>query len=166
MDADFFTMLETNISAVLSRDPAALAKVVAHCCRLKADVVQSDEREISGRRAILNYGHTVCHALETVTGYGQFLHGEAVSIGMMCEARLAQILGRVDDRFIKRQHDLLAALGLPVDMPRLDADRLLAIMQHDKKTENGRLRFVLPARMGHAEMVDAINAAEVQRAMQ
>src|SRR5204863_3348060 len=111
MDADFFTTLENQISLIVNRDPAVLANVVAHCCRLKAEVVQSDERETSGRRAILNYGHTVCHAVETVTGYGRFLHGEAVSIGMMGEARLAQALDRVDERFVTRQHDLLAALG-------------------------------------------------------
>ena len=94
-----------------------LVRVVARCCRLKADVVEADERETGCgppelNRAVLNYGHTFAHALETTSGYGRWLHGEAVSIGMMCAARLARRLGRVDDRFVRRQRELLVALGL------------------------------------------------------
>ena len=97
-----------------------LVPVIARCCQLKADVVEADEREETGQRAVLNYGHTFGHALETVTGYSQLLHGEGVSIGMMCAARLVQRLGRVDAKFVERQQALLEALGLPVKMPQVD----------------------------------------------
>ena len=82
-----------------------LTHIVERCCRLKADVVEQDEREETGLRAILNYGHTFCHAFEAATGYEQLLHGEGVAIGMMCAARLAQRLGRVDAAFVERQRD-------------------------------------------------------------
>ena len=140
--------------------------VVARCCRLKADVVEADERELTGSRAVLNYGHTFCHAFETVTGYGTLLHGEAVSIGMTCAARLAARLGRVDARFVDRQQKLLAALGLPVEVPDVDPDGLLAVMARDKKNMHGQLRFVLPSRLGHVELVDGVQPADARAALQ
>ena len=91
--------------------------MVARCCRLKADVVEQDEREETGLRAVLNYGHTFAHAFETLAGYGTLLHGEAVAIGMLCASRLAERLGRVDEQFTARQRELLVALGLPVEVP-------------------------------------------------
>ena len=97
-----------------------LAHVIACCCRLKAEVVSQDEREETGLRAVLNYGHTFGHALETLSGYGTLLHGEAVAIGMTCAARLAERLGRVDAAFTARQRRLLEAFGLPVALPALD----------------------------------------------
>ena len=138
---------------------------MARSCRLKADVVEQDERELTGVRAVLNYGHTFCHAFETLTGYEQLLHGEAVSIGMACAARLAQRLGRVDASFIQRQQALLESLGLPINVPQLDADDVLSVMSRDKKTEHGRLRFVLPTRLGHVELVGDVSTADVRAAM-
>jgi 3-dehydroquinate synthase len=129
---------------------------------LKAQVVEVDEREESGRRAVLNYGHTFCHALETVSGYGELLHGEGVAIGMMCAARLAQRLGRVDEEFVARQRALLVALGLPVVLPDVDHEELLRAASHDKKVEHGRLRFVLPTRMGKVELVSDVDARDVR----
>ena len=125
---------------------------------------EADEREETGVRAVLNYGHTFCHALETVTGYGQFLHGEAVSIGMLCASRLAESLGRVDSELTRRQHDLLVELGLPVEVPEADRDELAAAMQHDKKVEHGRLRFVLPTKMGHVELVGDVDPQRAKAA--
>ena len=90
MDAPFFAELERDVDAVLRREPEALARVIAHCCRLKAQVVAEDEKETSGRRAILNYGHTFAHAFEATCGYGEMLHGEAVAVGMICESHLAE----------------------------------------------------------------------------
>ena len=159
LDADFFAYLEEHANQINARDAALLEKIVARCCRLKADVVQADEREEKGLRAVLNYGHTFCHAIEAEAGYGEFLHGEAVAIGMMCAARLAAALGRVDESFIARQQQLLEALHLPVQTPAIDRDRLTAAMQHDKKVEHGRLRFVLPTRLGHVELVGDVDAA-------
>jgi 3-dehydroquinate synthetase len=100
-----------------------------------------------------------------VTGYGEFLHGEAVSIGMLCASRLAERLGRVDGDFTARQHKLLAALGLPVDLPNVDRQALLDAMAHDKKVEHGRLRFVLPTKMGHVELVGDVDPADARAAL-
>ena len=151
MDEDFFAFLESNTSAVLERDPDVLIPLVARCCELKAEVVAADERETSGRRAILNYGHTFAHAFENLLGYG-----EAVSIGMHCAARLATRLGRVSNEFVERQKQLLLALGLPVEMPKLDSKAVLATMQRDKKVAHGKLRFILPDRLGKVSLVDDV----------
>jgi 3-dehydroquinate synthase len=166
LDAEFFKYLESHVDQLLARQPEALRHVVARCCRLKADVVEADERELTGSRAVLNYGHTFCHAFETVTGYGTLLHGEAVSIGMTCAARLAQRLGRIDAELVARQQELLAALGLPVKIPDVDPEGLLTIMAHDKKNMHGQLRFVLPARLGHVELVGGVLADDVRAALQ
>jgi 3-dehydroquinate synthase len=165
LDADFFAYLEANRAGLIARDTSVLRHVIARSCRLKADVVEKDEREESGLRAVLNYGHTFCHALEAVTGYGQLLHGEAVSIGMLCASRLAERLGRIDASMTQRQRELLAGVGLPVDLPEVDRPALLAAMRHDKKTERGNLRFVLPTRMGHVETVAGVPEADVLAAM-
>jgi 3-dehydroquinate synthase len=165
MDAEFFDYLEQNIEKINRRDHATLTHIVARCCRLKADVVEKDEREETGLRSILNYGHTFCHAFEAVSGYGELLHGEAVAIGMICASRLAQSLGRIGASVTERQHRLLTALGLSVDVPDLDHEQLLAVMQRDKKVEHGRLRFVLPSRMGHVELVGDVEPAKVRAAL-
>jgi 3-dehydroquinate synthase len=170
LDVEFFADLEASAAALSARQSDVLGQVVARCCRLKADVVEADERE-TGRgppelnRAVLNYGHTFAHALETTSGYGRWLHGEAVSLGMMCAARLARRLGRVDDRFVRRQRELLVALGLPVEMPDVDAEAFLAVMGRDKKSQHGRLRFVLPERMGRVELIGNISADDVRSAL-
>lgn len=156
LDEPFFEYLVANVDAINARQTDVLGHIVARCCQLKADVVQADEREVTGIRAVLNYGHTFCHALEAVTDYGAFLHGEAVAIGMLCASRLAESLGRIDQAATRRQHDLLLALGLPVDVPDLNRQALMDAMQHDKKTVGGRLRFVLPTRIGHVELVDDV----------
>jgi 3-dehydroquinate synthase len=165
LDAEFFEYLESHAGELLARQPQALEHVIARSCRLKADVVEQDEREETGLRAILNYGHTFAHAVESVAGYGQWLHGEAVSIGMMCAARLAQRLDRIDWSLVVRQQKLLVALGLPVEMPELDEADLLAAMQRDKKVEHGRLRFVLPSRLGEVELVGDVEADDVHAAL-
>lgn len=164
-DADFFTYLEQNVESVVAREQAVLMHIVQRCCRLKADVVEQDEREETGLRAILNYGHTFGHALEAATGYDQLLHGEGVAIGMMCAARLAQRLGRVDEAFVERQGRLLADLGLPLELPEVDYEELIELMYRDKKTERGQLRFVLPTRMGHVESVRGVETTEILAAM-
>lgn len=165
LDAAFFEYLEQHVEAIRQRSPDVLRHIIARCCRLKADVVEKDEREESGLRAVLNYGHTFCHAIEAVTDYGQFLHGEAVAIGMICASRLAELLGRVDAELTQRQVRLLHELGLPVSLPDLPHDELLAAMQRDKKVEHGRLRFVLPSRLGHVELVGGVDAALARRAL-
>lgn len=166
LDADFFAYLEQNVAGLNERHPDVLRYTIARCCRLKGDVVEKDEREETGLRAVLNYGHTFAHAFEAVSGYGELLHGEAVSIGMHCAARLAQHLGRVTDEFVRRQQLLLQSLHLPIEVPRLSESDLLAAMQRDKKVEHGRLRFVLPSRLGHVELVGNVAAEGVRHALQ
>jgi len=170
LDAEFFAWLEANAAAVRRRGPEPLQHVVERSAVLKAHVVERDEHETSGLRAVLNYGHTFGHAYETAAGYGRLLHGEAVAIGMTAAARLAALLGRVGPDFVTRQDALLRALGLPVTAADLAwttpaPDHLLAIMARDKKTVDGRLRFVLPSRLGHVELVDGIDAALVRRVL-
>ena len=165
LDPDFFDWLEANTGAILGRHAAALAHVVGRSAALKADVVERDEREITGLRAILNYGHTFAHAYETAAGYGTLLHGEAVAIGMVSAAALAQSLGRIGPDVVARQERLLRAFDLPVAVPTgigFTGDALLATMARDKKTVGGRLRFVLPTRIGHVELVDGIDPAAVR----
>ena len=165
LDGEFFARLERDAASLVSKDHDVLREVIARCCRLKADVVEADEREETGRRSALNYGHTFAHAIEAVAGYGELLHGEAVSIGMMCAARLAERLRRVDAAFVERQKGLLAALKLPVELPELDEEALLAAMARDKKVTDGKLRFVLPTRLGEVELVDEIGESDVRAAL-
>ncbi|NUQ63269.1 MAG: 3-dehydroquinate synthase [Pirellulales bacterium] len=165
LDAELFEYLEAHADGLLGRDADVLRHVVARCCRLKADVVEQDEREETGLRAVLNYGHTFGHALEALTGYGHLLHGEAVGIGMLCASRLAERLGRVDAGFTARQASLLAALGVPTKMPQLDPDQVLRTMMHDKKVQHGRLRFVLPRAMGSVELVGDVDPEDVRAAL-
>lgn len=165
LDADFFAYLEANVAGLNARDPEVLRQIVARSCELKAQVVSRDEREETGLRAVLNYGHTFCHAFETLTNYDTLLHGEAVSIGMMCAARLAERMGRVDEAFVVRQQNLLAALKLTTDVPNLDADEVLRVMARDKKVEHGKLRFVLPTKMGHVELVGNVPPDDVRAAL-
>lgn len=156
LDAEFFAYLETHHRALNERDPEVLARVVERCCRLKADIVEKDEREDTGLRAILNYGHTFGHAIESLTGYEEWLHGEAVSVGMMCAARLAERLGLAGSELADRQQRLLTALGLPTRLPAVDLGEMVRLMQHDKKVQHGRLRFILPRALGHVEVVDGV----------
>ncbi len=103
LDAALFELLEDNSDKLLRRDPEVLRHVIARCCRLKADIVEQDEREVTGLRAVLNYGHTIGHAVESLSGYGTLLHGQAVAIGMVCASRLAERLGRIDASVVARE---------------------------------------------------------------
>jgi len=169
-DAEFFAWLEANIEAALRLDMDALETIIARSCQLKAEVVGDDERESDsiGRRATLNYGHTVGHAIEAVTAYGQVLHGEAISIGMTIAARLAQQLKVCDGAadLIERQTSLFQRAGLPTELPEeCDFDRLWDAMALDKKSRSGQVNFILPTRLGHVERVDNVAAAAVRTAV-
>jgi 3-dehydroquinate synthase len=165
LDAEFFAFLERNIAGLMIRDPAVLEHIVAKSCQLKATVVEQDEREETGLRAVLNYGHTFCHAIETITGYGRYLHGEAVAIGMVCASRLAESLGMIGSEVTRRQCGLLEALHLPTNLPDLPIDALVAAMRHDKKAEQGQLRFVLPTKLGSVKVVGDVDPAKVRQAL-
>jgi 3-dehydroquinate synthase len=166
LDANFFAHLERDAGAILDRRPEALRKIVAHSCRLKAEVVTRDEREETGLRAVLNFGHTIGHAIEAAAGYdGAVLHGEAVAAGMVAESRLAQRLGWIGPEITDRLVRLLERFGLPARFPGLDADRLLEAMSRDKKNQRGRIRFVLPRALGHVELTDAAGLDDVREVL-
>lgn len=163
LDAEFFAWLEANAAAVRARDPVAVLHIIEHSCRLKAGVTGTDEREETGARATLNYGHTFGHAFEAVAGYGAWTHGAAVAAGMVCASRLAERLGRVTADVTTRQRKLLEAFRLPTAPdPSWPVDDLIAHMHRDKKSLAGRLRFVLPSRLGHVELVDGVSEADVR----
>jgi len=166
LDAALFAYLETNVEAMLQRAPEAVRHVVERCCRLKADIVEQDEREETGRRALLNYGHTFAHAFETVGGYGAWLHGEAVAAGMICASRLAERQGLIPRDLTERQRDLLTRFALPTKPLHWPVDQLLEVMRRDKKARDGSLRFVLPRRLGEAALTDIVSETEVCRALE
>lgn len=161
LDPELFSYLEAHADALLKREPDAVRHVVARCCRLKADVVERDEREETGLRAVLNYGHTFAHAFEAVAGYGTWLHGEAVAAGMVCASKLAERHGLVPANVTERQVRLLARFGLPTAPKNWPAADLLAAMHSDKKSRAGRLRFVLPLRLGAAALFNDVDEADV-----
>jgi 3-dehydroquinate synthase len=166
LDADFFAYLEANAEPILRREPGAVRHVVARCCRLKADVVEKDEREETGLRAVLNYGHTFAHAFEAVGGYGTWLHGEAVAAGMVCASRLAERRGLVPAELTARQERLLAQFSLPTRPQRWPVAELLAAMRSDKKALAGRLRFVLPRLLGEVALFDDVPEADARQVLE
>jgi 3-dehydroquinate synthase len=168
LDPALFEWLEGHVREVLEREPPALRRVVADCCRLKASVVEQDERERTGLRAALNYGHTFGHAYEAAAGYGHLLHGEAVAMGMDRAAALAARLGRIPQDLVVRQRSLLDAFGLPTRGTGPEAaeiERLVGIMRRDKKSVAGRLRFVLPSRIGSVEVVPDVDERLVREVL-
>jgi len=166
LDADFFAWLEANRSAILARDPAAVRHIVTRSCELKARVVEQDEREETGLRAVLNYGHTFAHAFETVGGYGAWLHGEAVSAGMVCASRLAGRHGLIPEDITRRQVELLSSFGLPTAPLSWPVEELLSVMWSDKKNVAGRLRFVLPTRLGEVKLFDDVPEDQVREVLE
>ncbi|HEX7643624.1 MAG TPA: 3-dehydroquinate synthase [Burkholderiaceae bacterium] len=147
IDAAFFDWIEANIVKLLVRDGQALSYAIQRSCEIKADVVRQDERE-SGLRAILNFGHTFGHAIESGLGYGRWLHGEAVGCGMVMAADLSCRLGYLDGASRDRIEALVKAAGLPVRAPDLGQARWLELMQVDKKNEGGRIKFILLKPLG------------------
>src|SRR5262249_28223032 len=139
-DARLFDWLERNADPVSERNSSAVRHIVAESCRIKAGVVEKDEREESGLRMTLNYGHTFAHAFETIAGYGTWLDGEAVAAGMVCASRLAERLRLASRELTEQQINLLERFGLPAGPNPWPADDLIAIMRRDKKAQAGRLR--------------------------
>jgi 3-dehydroquinate synthase len=150
-DAAFLDWIEAHLDELLAREPAALAHAVQRCCEIKASVVASDERE-TGLRAILNFGHTFGHAIETGLGYGQWLHGEAVGCGMVLASELSVRLGLMPAAFAERMRRVCARARLPVRAPDLGADRYLELMRVDKKSEGGEIRFIVIEALGRAAL--------------
>ena len=154
IDAPFFDWIEANIEKLRGNDSAAMAYAIRRSCEIKASVVQQDERE-GGLRAILNFGHTFGHAIESGLGYGQWLHGEAVGCGMVMAADLSQRLGYIDSATRARIVAVTKAAGLPVVAPDLGQERWLELMQVDKKNEGGDIKFILLKPFGTALITKA-----------
>jgi 3-dehydroquinate synthase len=160
LDAGLFEWLEQNLDAVLDRDPESLERVVYWCCAMKAAIVAEDERE-TGRRALLNLGHTFAHAIEAAISYGAWLHGEAVAAGLVMAAELSARLGMLDRDVVRRLEALLSAAGLPIRPPPVGGARLKTLMMVDKKVTGGRQRFVLPEGLGVSTVRSDVPEAEL-----
>lgn len=155
-DERLLSYLEANASRILDLDLGVLEKIVARCCEIKARLVEKDERD-QGPRMILNYGHTVGHALEAATGYTTYTHGEAVAVGMGVAARIAHKLGVLVSEDMERQENLLRALELPTTVPKgVDLTKVMDAIQLDKKVINNKVRFVIPRAIGDVYVTDQI----------
>jgi 3-dehydroquinate synthase len=159
-----FDRLRRQLAAIVDREPAALEAVVAECCRLKASIVSDDERE-SGPRRVLNFGHTAGHALETVTRYRRFRHGEAVGYGMLVALDLSSKRGLLAEPERQSISDLIRQLGPLPPVADLSAREALDVMQRDKKVVNGRLHYVLASGIGATTIVDDVTERELQGAL-
>ncbi|MEI2771806.1 MAG: 3-dehydroquinate synthase [Candidatus Competibacter sp.] len=156
-DLPFLEWLEDHIEQLLARDAAALTEAIERSCRNKADIVAADERE-TGERALLNLGHTFGHAIETGMGYGEWLHGEAVAVGMNLAADLSARLGWLKGEQVERVRALLARARLPLNAPEgLTADDFLRLMAVDKKVKEGQLRLILLRALGHGVIAETVD---------
>jgi len=164
LDAAFVEWLEANVEKLVARQRDALTYAVRRSCELKARVVAADERE-AGERALLNFGHTFGHAIETGAGYGSWLHGEAVAAGMVMAAELSSLMGDLRKTEVSRVRELLKRAGLPVKGPALAPERLMELMATDKKAAKGRTRFVLLQSIGRAALRGDVDDALVRQAI-
>ncbi|MCF6286637.1 MAG: 3-dehydroquinate synthase [Candidatus Hydrogenedentes bacterium] len=163
-DAELFAYMEANAEAILAKSQEALAVPIRRSCEIKAAVVAEDEKE-HGVRANLNYGHTFGHAIESVTNYETFLHGEAIALGMVAAGALSRELGLVDDEFYARQRAVFDSYGLPVTWVDLPVDAVIKAMQKDKKARAGTLKFIVADRIGHVIHRTDITEAQVRVAL-
>jgi 3-dehydroquinate synthase len=147
-------------------DVSLLQEILQRSCQSKAEVVSKDEKEL-GLRAILNYGHTIGHAVESLTGYTTVLHGEAVGIGMVAASRIAVKLGLWDEDCDRRQLGLIQKAGLPTKLPTgINIDEILASLQLDKKVENKKVRFILPTEIGVVTITDQVSSEVIREVLQ
>ncbi len=159
-DEQFFAWLERHMDGLLARDPEALLHAIHESCRIKAAIVVADERE-SGERALLNFGHTFGHAIETASGYGSWLHGEAVAAGMVLAARLSERATSLAPSATARLQALVARARLPVNPPSLPAQRWLELIARDKKVADGAVRFILLLALGKAVVTSDVRADDL-----
>ncbi|MGZ4973351.1 MAG: 3-dehydroquinate synthase, partial [Limisphaerales bacterium] len=166
-DAALFARIERDLPKLLKKDSRTLAKVVARCCEIKADVVGQDETE-SGLRAILNFGHTIGHAIEAISGYGKYLHGEAISIGQVAAAKISAGQFGLSESEVARITQLFKRAGLPTQI-KLSAPqraKLFAAMKVDKKVSAGEIKFVLARKIGAVEFGQKVTAETINRAIE
>jgi 3-dehydroquinate synthase len=160
-DAEFFDWLEAHIEPLMALDEGAISEAIYRSCQNKADVVARDEHE-TGERALLNLGHTFGHAIENAMGYGVWLHGEAVAAGTMMAADLSQRMGWLTADEVARIHALLTKARLPLDAPKLGADKYLELMQMDKKVADGKIRLVLQQGIGKSVITSDYDADKLR----
>jgi 3-dehydroquinate synthase len=160
-DLALFEWLETNIDRLLSRDAEAVTHAVIESCRIKAEIVAADERE-TGERVLLNFGHTFGHAIEAATGYGTWLHGEAVAAGMILASRLSAVVARLPISAVERLRALVERAGLPTDAPSLGEEEWFELTARDKKTESGKIRYVLLEALGEATIHSAVPQSDLR----
>ena len=162
-DHDFFVWLENNIENIKSGDPKTLSKMIEVCCQLKANIVSEDEKE-GGVRALLNLGHTFGHAIEAEQGYGKWLHGEAVATGMVLAAKLSVELELLEPSDLCRIESLINAFDLPLLAPEsMGFNEFIRHMKRDKKNLAGKLRFIIPTRIGESEIRDDITEEQLKK---
>lgn len=165
-DPSFFAYLEKNIGKACRKDFRVLEKIVTVCAAIKAEVVSEDEKEVTGARAVLNYGHTFAHGFEAASGKWSISHGEAVAMGMRAAAELAASLALLSGRDAERQKNLIEKAGLPAVLPgKLKTVRVLKCMSHDKKKEKGTLKFVLPVKIGKVQIYRSIPPSFILEAL-
>lgn len=164
-DAEFFHFLETEREKVLQLTPETLLHIIETCCRIKARVVEEDEQE-EGIRAILNFGHTIGHALEAASQYGVYTHGEAVAIGMIKATQLAVRLGKCSLEVLERLEKILIAYGLPTQPHTIAPAEVQKALFLDKKVRGGRLRFVLPEQIGQVGLPEEVSLSLVEEVLQ
>jgi len=163
LDGEFFSYLEENLDKIKSLDDQVLERVISRSAKIKAGVVEKDELDL-GLRNILNYGHTVGHAIESVSEL-KVWHGEAVAIGMLAEARISNRLGILTEDEVARIKNLIAQAGLPTELPSLELEKLIQAMKHDKKILQGKLKFALPKSIGEAFITDEVSPSLIEKAL-
>ncbi len=165
-DARLFAQLERDLPKLLKREPRMLAAVIARCCEIKAEVVGQDETE-GGLRAILNFGHTIGHAIENISGYGKFLHGEAIAIGQVAAAKCSQAILGLPEGDVARIENLFRRTGLPLKtrLNSVQRQKLLRAMRLDKKVSGGEIKFVLAKRIGRVVWGQFVSESQILQAL-
>lgn len=163
-DAAFFEYIEKHLPEILELEPAVLEEIIYNSCKVKTHVVELDEKE-EGLRAILNYGHTIGHALEALTSYKKYRHGDAVAMGMICASKIAMEMNLAGESVLKRQESLFVKLGLSLKDTELNPDDIVSILYQDKKTIGGKLRFVLPTEIGTVVINDRVNEETILKVL-
>ncbi|MFP4472250.1 MAG: 3-dehydroquinate synthase [Candidatus Omnitrophota bacterium] len=164
-DKNLFAFIEANADALLRLEQKPLTETVYLCSRIKASIVSRDERESQGLRTILNFGHTIGHAVEASSAYEPYQHGEAVALGMRAAAEISLLCGMIPEDDARRLNDLLTRLGLPEKIKGMPLDTLLEPMRHDKKFHTGRNRFVLMNALGSVKIVEDVPEEAIRRAV-
>tara|TARA_Y100000590_G_scaffold54821_1_gene57310 strand:+ start:7462 stop:9102 length:1641 start_codon:yes stop_codon:yes gene_type:complete len=166
LDKNLFSIFQNNVTKIQSLEKNIVTKIIRRCIELKSSIVSADEKETSNQRIILNYGHTVGHAIEASTNYRDYLHGEAISIGMTVAANISAAIGLINTEIVKKQTLLLEAFNLPTKAPDLELDKIYSNMFRDKKIVNGKIQWILLQDIGKTQICDTVDENIVKKAIQ